>query len=270
MNGCQSVPPTPCPWIISHRADQKARRVADRHYTRQKVGTPQFVPPGRCIVLRTPNEDAYWVSSWPFPRYVKHAWAGAWTCSAFRNESPQSYLSSDMIRHAVGMRTIVRMRTTNGRRLRPRSSPRQAACSRPAEGPTSSHGAGRAVAARTDRNNSRPRNGTRPRPDRRNARMLSPRNLHNANDRSHGSDRTRELESAVARIDRCIGRGRIGIWIRTNLRVGRIGLGCQNLCDLSQVRGPVLPVALMVRVNPMAITNVIRRPARTGPNHGTV
>jgi hypothetical protein len=103
MNGCQSVPPTPCPWIISHRADQKARRVADRHYTRQKVGTPQFVPPGRCIVLRTPNEDAYWVSSWPFPRYVKHAWAGAWTCSAFRNESPQSYLSSDMIRHAVAI-----------------------------------------------------------------------------------------------------------------------------------------------------------------------
>ena len=35
----------------------------------------------------TATGEAFWVSSWPFAEYVKHAWAGAWVCSAFRNES---------------------------------------------------------------------------------------------------------------------------------------------------------------------------------------
>lgn len=71
-------------WELSHRADPEARLIADRHYNRQKPGTRQFVPPGRCLVLKRP--DAFWVTSWPFAEYVKHAWAGAWVCSAFRNE----------------------------------------------------------------------------------------------------------------------------------------------------------------------------------------
>jgi hypothetical protein len=49
--------------------------------------------------LRTPNLDAFWITSWPFAEYVKHAWAGAWVCSAFRNEGKT--LSSDLIRDAV-------------------------------------------------------------------------------------------------------------------------------------------------------------------------
>lgn len=62
--------------------------VADRHYNRQKIGSPQFVPPGRCLVLyaETAAGRALWVTSWPFAEYVKHAWPGAWVCSAFRNE----------------------------------------------------------------------------------------------------------------------------------------------------------------------------------------
>jgi hypothetical protein len=75
-------------WTVSHRADPFAREIADRHYNRQKIGTPQFVPPGRCLVL-TANTDtgrALWITSWPFAEYVKHAWPGAWVCSAFRNE----------------------------------------------------------------------------------------------------------------------------------------------------------------------------------------
>lgn len=44
---------------------------------------------------------AYWITSWPFAEYVKHAWAGAWVCSAFRNERPDLYRSSDLIREAV-------------------------------------------------------------------------------------------------------------------------------------------------------------------------
>lgn len=86
-------------WQLSDRADPVARRIADRHYNRQKVGSGQFVPPGRCVVLRTPEGDAFWISSWPFAEYVKHAWGGAWVCTAFRNESP--HLSSELIREAV-------------------------------------------------------------------------------------------------------------------------------------------------------------------------
>lgn len=88
-------------WRLSHRADPRALPLADRHYSRQKPGTPQFVPPGRCIVLLTENADALWVSSWPFAEYVKHAWAGAWMCTMFHNESP--VLSSTLIREAVAV-----------------------------------------------------------------------------------------------------------------------------------------------------------------------
>lgn len=86
-------------WHLSNRAEPRAARIADRHYTRQKPGARQFVPPGRCLVLITPQADALWVSSWPFAEYVKHAWAGAWICTLFRNESPR--LSSALIRQAV-------------------------------------------------------------------------------------------------------------------------------------------------------------------------
>lgn len=84
-------------WTLSYRADPHARQLADRHYNRQSIGSAQFVPPGRCLVLTTP--DALLVTSWPFAEYVKHAWPGAWICSAFRNEGLA--LSSDLVRAAV-------------------------------------------------------------------------------------------------------------------------------------------------------------------------
>lgn len=88
-------------WHLSHRADPRAVQIADRHYNRQKVGSPQFVPPGRCVVLLTEDADALWVTSWPFAQYVKHAWAGAWVNSCFRNEAPERYLSSTLILEAI-------------------------------------------------------------------------------------------------------------------------------------------------------------------------
>jgi hypothetical protein len=39
------------------------------------------------------------VTSWPFGEFVKHAWPGAWICSAFRNEG--AGLSSALITEAV-------------------------------------------------------------------------------------------------------------------------------------------------------------------------
>jgi len=89
-------------WEISHRADPECIPIADRHYNRQKPGSPQFLPPGRCFALKIKAAGevvALWGTSWPYAQYVKHAWAGAWMCSVFRNES--SYRSSDLIAAAV-------------------------------------------------------------------------------------------------------------------------------------------------------------------------
>jgi hypothetical protein len=86
-------------WHLSNRADPRALPLADRHYNRQKIGSPQFVPPGRCVVLLTEKADALWVTSWPFAEFTKHAWAGAWVNSLFRNES--AHLSSELIREAL-------------------------------------------------------------------------------------------------------------------------------------------------------------------------
>lgn len=88
-------------WKLSHRADRRALPIADRHYNRQKIGSPQFVPPGRCLVLLCDSPRALWVTSWPFGEYVKHRWPGAWVCSCFRKEGPG--IASDMIREAVAV-----------------------------------------------------------------------------------------------------------------------------------------------------------------------
>jgi hypothetical protein len=85
------------PWTRSNRADPDCLPLADRHYNRQKPGSPQFVPPGRCLVLK--RADAVWVTSWPFAEFVKHAWAGAWINSMFRHEGEA--VASELIRAAV-------------------------------------------------------------------------------------------------------------------------------------------------------------------------
>ncbi len=90
----------PMRWFKSWRADPRAARLADAHYNRQRVGAAQFVPPGRCVVLRTETADAVWVTSWPRAEFVQHAWAGAWDNSLFRRE-PTAPLASELIREAV-------------------------------------------------------------------------------------------------------------------------------------------------------------------------
>lgn len=87
-------------WRLSDRFDSVAASIADRHYNRRKVGSPQFVPPGRCVVLKAGDPTcAVWVTSWPFAEYVRHDWPGAWVNSLFRNEG--AGLSSELIREAV-------------------------------------------------------------------------------------------------------------------------------------------------------------------------
>ncbi|MEI6282066.1 MAG: hypothetical protein WCP82_05030 [Alphaproteobacteria bacterium] len=89
-------------WRLSNRFDRAALPLADRHYNRRKVGSPQFVPPGRCCVLLAGDPAAaLWVTSWPFAEYVRHAWPGAWVNSLFRNEG--AGLSSELILEAVAV-----------------------------------------------------------------------------------------------------------------------------------------------------------------------
>jgi len=48
----------------------------------------------------TETGRAFWITAWPFAQYVKHQWAGAWVCTAFRNEG--AALSSTLITQAIG------------------------------------------------------------------------------------------------------------------------------------------------------------------------
>lgn len=87
-------------WRRSHRFDPAGVALADRHYSRQKPGSPQFMPPGSCRVLVANNSKAVFGLSFPKAEFVKHAWAGAWVVSIFRNEEAGP-LASNMVREAM-------------------------------------------------------------------------------------------------------------------------------------------------------------------------
>jgi len=83
------------PWIVTHRGDKDCAALADRHYTRQTHGSPQFCRPGPALILRTAAGDALW-TTW---RGFRKDGLDAYECTIFRNES--EYQSSDLIRWAV-------------------------------------------------------------------------------------------------------------------------------------------------------------------------
>lgn len=89
-------------WMRTWRADPRAALLADRHYSRQAPGTDQFSPPGRVLVLVTPDYDALWVTSWPYAQFVnRQQYPDAWVCTLFRREPTCPHLASDLIRSAV-------------------------------------------------------------------------------------------------------------------------------------------------------------------------
>jgi hypothetical protein len=88
-------------WQLVNRADPVANAVAKRHYNCQSPDSDQWVKPGRCLCFRTAEGGAIWSTSAPFAEYVKHAWAGAWENSTFRNERRDLYLSSELIREGI-------------------------------------------------------------------------------------------------------------------------------------------------------------------------
>jgi hypothetical protein len=87
-------------WIAVPKFDPTACDLADRHYSRRKIGSPQFMPPGQTLVLL--ERDGKAVFGWwrPHPDCGHSSMNGldGWTCTIFRNES--HHLSSMLILEA--------------------------------------------------------------------------------------------------------------------------------------------------------------------------
>lgn len=75
-------------WHRVTKFDGIAARLADRHYSRRKPGSPQFMPPGQTIVLLSHDQQS--VFGWwrPDPSSGIKAMNGrdGWTCTIFRRE----------------------------------------------------------------------------------------------------------------------------------------------------------------------------------------
>ena len=85
------------PWKLADKFSPAGAALADRHYSRRKPGSPQFMPPGETVVLVTWDRCA--VFGWwrPHPRSGLKAMNGldGWTCSIFRREG--GVRASDLI-----------------------------------------------------------------------------------------------------------------------------------------------------------------------------
>jgi hypothetical protein len=78
-------------------ADPEMAALADRHYSRRTVGSPQFADAGRKLVLRDGPGDVLFVWIWMLEQHRKDGQVG-YCCSIFRNEGPR--LSSEVILEA--------------------------------------------------------------------------------------------------------------------------------------------------------------------------
>lgn len=87
-------------WQVRNRLDIAANALADRHYSRRRPGSGQVGPPGRKLVLVTPDERAVWLTHWPYPHLALDG-LDAWRCSIFRNEG--AGLSSELIVAAMAL-----------------------------------------------------------------------------------------------------------------------------------------------------------------------
>jgi hypothetical protein len=87
-------------WLRTWRADPRAAALADRHYSRRAIGSAQFAPAGRALVLITADATAVWVTSWQRPEY-RHDGLDAWVCTMFRNEG--AGVASDLIADALAV-----------------------------------------------------------------------------------------------------------------------------------------------------------------------
>lgn len=85
-------------WVLATKFDPVASRLADGHYSRRKVGSPQFMPPGQTICLLSRDHRAIfgWWRPHPASGLASMNGLDGWTCTIFRNDR-SSWLSSAMI-----------------------------------------------------------------------------------------------------------------------------------------------------------------------------
>jgi hypothetical protein len=77
-------------WQRVGKFDPRTANLADRHYNRRKVGSPQFMPPGQTLILLSHDEQAVfgWWRPHPASGIPSINGLDGWTCTIFRNESP--------------------------------------------------------------------------------------------------------------------------------------------------------------------------------------
>ena len=91
------------PWIEVPRVHEGARRLADRHYSRQTIGARDFMPPGQTFVLVTADAGAVWGVC----LNLDPVGSLRWRVTIFRRES--GLQASELVRSATD-RTLARWR----------------------------------------------------------------------------------------------------------------------------------------------------------------
>lgn len=94
-------------WQRIDHADPRALEMADRHYSRQNPGTPEFIGNGHKIVLMHFAPDgtpaALWASHRPAPGMAERPdGRDVWACTMFRVEQ-RTVLASELIKEAVAI-----------------------------------------------------------------------------------------------------------------------------------------------------------------------
>lgn len=85
-------------WIRVGKFDTRTAQLADRHYSRRKIGSPQFMPPGQTIILYQPGAVFGWWRPHPSSGIKQMNGLDGWTCTIFRNET--TMIASEMILEA--------------------------------------------------------------------------------------------------------------------------------------------------------------------------
>jgi hypothetical protein len=83
-------------WNRVGKFEGYAAELADRHYSRRTVGSPQFMPPGETVVLYHPDGAVFgWWRPHPSSGIKQMNGLDGWTCTIFRNET--GLRASDLI-----------------------------------------------------------------------------------------------------------------------------------------------------------------------------
>jgi hypothetical protein len=96
-------------WIITNKADDRPRLLADRHYSRQRPGHPMWTRPGYNMILYAQQANGraaafcWWRPKWEvgIPGTSRKDGLRCIECTLFRNET--RFRSSDLIREATAI-----------------------------------------------------------------------------------------------------------------------------------------------------------------------